>query len=86
MIDFATSRKTVTAVDANRKFSELLRDVRNGDSVIVTVHGKPVAKIIPIDEKTAVADEARQSLVARLGRQRAVNAPAWTRESLYDEA
>jgi len=78
-----TAHSSVTAADANRKFSELLRDVRNGNSVTITVHGTPVAKIVPLDERRSVADDARQALLTRLGRQRAVNAAAWTRDSLY---
>ena len=79
------SRKVVTAADANRKFSELLRDVRNGSSVTITVHGKPVAKMMPLGQGMTAIDEARRTLLARLGRQRAVNARAWTRESLYGD-
>ena len=81
----SVARKIITAVDANRKFSELLRDVRNGASVTITVHGKPVATLVPLDERMSVADQARQSLLSRLGRQRAVNAGTWTRDSLYAE-
>lgn len=79
----ATARLSVTAADANRKFSELLRNVRNGKSVIITVHGTPVAKIVPLDDRTSSADEGRRTLLSRLGRQRAVNAGPWTRDSLY---
>lgn len=39
-------QSTVSAADANRRFSELLRTVKKGGSIIVTSHGKPVAKII----------------------------------------
>jgi prevent-host-death family protein len=42
--------KAVSAADANRKFSKLLRGVREGHSYVVTSHGKAVAKIVPIDE------------------------------------
>jgi len=42
-------QKAVSAADANRKLSELLRTVRNGHSYVVTSHGKPVAKIMPIE-------------------------------------
>ena len=80
-----TERRTISAADANRNFSELLRDVRNGISVVVTVHGKAVARIVAIDDRMAVADEARQALLARLTSQRAVKAKRWTRESLYVE-
>jgi prevent-host-death family protein len=78
-------RKVVTAADANRNFSELLREVRKGRSVTITVHGTPVAKLAPLDDRDSAVDEARRTLLARLRRQRAVKAVAWTRESLYGE-
>jgi prevent-host-death family protein len=65
--------KAVSAADADRRFSELLRTVKEGQSVIITSHGRPVAKISPIIEGRA-ADGARSVLFARLRRQRAVNA------------
>ena len=42
--------KAVSAADANRRFSQLQRNVKKGRSVIVTSHGKPVAKITPVVE------------------------------------
>jgi prevent-host-death family protein len=39
--------EAVSATDANRRFSELLRTVKKCQSVVVTSHGKPVAKITP---------------------------------------
>jgi prevent-host-death family protein len=78
--------KTVSAADANRKFSELLRVVKKGRSVVVTSHGKPVAKIMPIVEDERAAEVARSTLFARLRRERVVKAGRWTRDELYDDA
>lgn len=78
--------KAVSAADANRRFSELLRTVKKGRSVIVTSHGKPVAKIMPVVEDERAAEGARNTLFARLRKERAVNAGRWTRDELYDEA
>jgi prevent-host-death family protein len=75
----------VSAADANRRFSELLRTVKKGRSVIVTSHGKPVAKITPVTEDQRVAEAARSALLARLRTQRPVNARRWTRDQLYDD-
>ena len=36
--------KSVSAADANRDFSKLLRDVRKGGSFIITNHGKTSPK------------------------------------------
>jgi prevent-host-death family protein len=78
--------KTVSAADANRRFSEVLRTVKKGQSVIVTSHGKPVAKISPVVEDNRTAEGARSALFARLRRERVVNAGRWTRDELYDDA
>jgi prevent-host-death family protein len=78
--------KAVSAADANRRFSEILRTVKKGRSVVVTNHGKPVAKITPIVEDERAAEGARSALLARLRRGRAVDAGRWTRDELYDDA
>lgn len=78
--------KSVSAADANRRFSEVLRTVKKGRSVIVTSHGKPVAKITPVVEGEQAAKGARSALFARLRAERAVKAGRWTREELYGDA
>jgi prevent-host-death family protein len=77
--------KVVSAADANRRFSELLRTVKKGGSVIITSHGKPVAKIIPFQADSS-GEGARTALFARLRRERVVKVGRWTREDLYDDA
>jgi prevent-host-death family protein len=78
--------KSVSAADANRRFSELLRTVKKGQSVVVTSHGKPVAKITPVVEDNRAADGARSALFARLRREQVVKGGRWTRDELYDDA
>ena len=78
--------KAISAADANRRFSELLRIVKKGRSVIVTSHGKPVAKIIPVAEDERANEGARAALFTRLRTERAVKAGRWTRDELYDDA
>ena len=77
--------KIVPAAEANRRFSRLLRAVREGDSYVVTAHGRPVARIIPIGDDDAVSDKARELLLARLRSQTAIDVGPWTREELYEE-
>jgi len=81
-----TMNDAVSAADANRRFSELLRTVKKGQSVVVTSHGKPVAKISPVVEDDRAAGGARTALFARLRGERVVNAGRWTRDELYDDA
>jgi prevent-host-death family protein len=78
--------KAVSAADANRRFSELLRTVKKGRSVIVTSHGKPVARITPAVEDERAAERARAALFARLRAERPVSVGRWTRDELYDDA
>jgi prevent-host-death family protein len=78
--------KTVTASEANRRFSELLGAIKKGDAFLVTSHGEPIATLAPVDEKSR-ADRlaARERLFARLARQSALNLPRWTRDELYED-
>ena len=75
----------VSAADANRKFSKLLRGVREGQSYVVTAHGRPIAKIIPVHRGTAVGERARAGLLKRLRRAPVVDVGRWTRDELYED-
>jgi prevent-host-death family protein len=77
--------QTVSAADANRKFSLILRGVRDGHSYVVTSHGRPVARIIPAGEHESVVSGARAALLSRLERQPLVHAGRWTRDELYED-
>jgi prevent-host-death family protein len=76
--------QTISAAEANRSFSRLLREVRDGHSYVVTAHGKPVARIVPCGGAEAARDTARQALLQRLGGQTAVDVGPWTRDELYE--
>lgn len=76
--------KVVSAADANRKFSELLRRVRGGHSYVVTSHGKPVARIVPATANGGESRGARGALFKRLRSQRVTRIGRWTREELYE--
>lgn len=46
----------MTAEDARRQFADLLNRVGfQGESILITRHGKPIAKLVPVtgDETTA---------------------------------
>ena len=75
--------KAISAAEANRKFSELLRAVKDGHSYVVTSHGRPVARIEPVEEGRE-ADRAHDALMKRLRSQKAIDIGPWTRDELYD--
>ena len=76
--------EAVSAADANRKFSRILRSVREGHSFVVTSHGRPVARIVPAQKDEGVIASARAALLARLERQPVADAEHWTRDELYE--
>jgi antitoxin (DNA-binding transcriptional repressor) of toxin-antitoxin stability system len=80
---------TVTATEANRSFSRLMRKVREGAHIDITSHGETFAEIRP---KQIALDEAEhQRRVEAWARHRAkLEARAfkvigpWTRAELYE--
>jgi len=77
--------RAVSAADANRRFSELLRTVREGHSYVVTSHGRPIAKIIPVSENECVSAKSRAALLKRLRSEKITNIGRWRRDDLYEE-
>lgn len=75
--------KAISAADANRKFSQLLREVKAGQSYVVTSHGKPVARIAPLEQDRS-AVRARNSLIRRLRAEPVVEIGRWKRDDLYE--
>jgi prevent-host-death family protein len=78
--------KSISAADANRKFSELLRGVREGQTYVVTSHGKVVARIAPAKENRRIGARARSALLARLRSERVATIGTWTRDELYEDS
>ena len=76
--------KAVSAADANRKFSKLLRGVREGQSYVVTSHGKAVARIMPVEKNGGVVRGARAALIKRLRSEPVVTIGRWSRDELYE--
>lgn len=75
--------KTISAAEANRRFSALLRDVADGETVTVLSRGKPVALIAQPQDQAPERAQARQRLLQRLRRQSPSGTRNWTRDELY---
>ncbi|HEX8401227.1 MAG TPA: type II toxin-antitoxin system prevent-host-death family antitoxin [Allosphingosinicella sp.] len=78
----------VSAAEANRSFSKLMRVVEDGTEVTVTSRGKPKIKLVPVTQDDA-ADreqlrEAYEALKASWANQEFKVIGPWTREDLYD--
>lgn len=79
--------KTVSAADANRHFSQLLRDVGAGETVTITSRGKPVATLAPVTDSVAHAEwlAAKKRLFDRLESQSARNLGSFHRDEAYED-
>ncbi len=76
--------KTISAADANRYLSSLLRDVATGEVVTVVSRGKPVAVISAANQEDEFKVRAHKRLVERLKSQPSGGARNWTRDELYE--
>ena len=74
--------RAISATDANQRFSQVLRDVTNGDSYVVTSRGKPVARVVPVDQEDQV-QRVEEMLEFFRQQPRRYSGP-WKREDLYD--
>jgi prevent-host-death family protein len=75
---------TISAAEANRHFSQVLRQVARGETLIVTSRGKPMATIAPITRQ-AGRIVAKRQLLARLTNQPPAGDRSWTRAELYED-
>jgi prevent-host-death family protein len=58
-------RDTYSVYEAKSRFSSIVRQVREGRSVVVTLHGQPVAEIRPIVSSGATLEERLSELAER---------------------
>ncbi len=78
--------KAISAADADRYFSKLLREVREGHSYVITSRGRPVARIIPAHDHVESEVDGRAALLERLRSESVVDIDPWTRAELYEDA
>lgn len=58
---------TITAREANQRFSELLSKVETeGQGFVVTKHGRPVARIVPIETARKKLTPEQEAALERL--------------------
>lgn len=77
--------KSISAADANRQFSALLREVARGARITVTSRGRPVATITAADRgERSERVAARRALLARLRATPAIGSRKWSRSDLYE--
>jgi prevent-host-death family protein len=58
-------RDTYSLYEAKAKLSAIIKQVREGQSVVITLHGKPAAEIRPIEPARQTLDERRKEMLRR---------------------
>lgn len=74
--------RAISASEANQRFSELLRDVAEGESFTVMSRGRPVARVLPVDR-----DQEKRSigrLLAFVSSLPVRHSGDWSRADLYE--
>ena len=78
---------TVTATEANRSLSRLLREVAGGKRVVITSHGRKVAVMSPAERERPTREQrlaALEKLKETWATQEHITIGPWTREELYE--
>lgn len=78
--------RTVSAREANQSFSKLLQTVVEGEEVVITRRGKPVARLTPIEGIARDADREAEidRIIAQFREGVDLGEPvSWTRDELY---
>lgn len=76
--------KYVSATEANQRFSEILREVADGESFAVLSRGRVVAEITP--PKKRKKNRSTEEFLAELEKQPIIICGPWKREDLYDRS
>jgi len=71
--------KAVSVSDAKRRFWQLLREVRAGQSYLVTSRRRPVARLTPVPAQLARSSNALSSLLRRLRSQKVTAIGRWNK-------
>jgi prevent-host-death family protein len=83
-----SAMRTVSAREANQRFSKLLEAAVGGEEVTITRHGVPVAKLVPLPSAADSVERERRRRAAlewlESGALAGGTLDDWTREELYD--
>lgn len=79
----------IAVSDAKAQLTELVRRAENGEEVLLTRHGQPVARITPVQKRKPTAEQKRAAMeqIRESARRNIVPGPT-TREiddEMYDE-
>ncbi len=75
--------KTVGAFEAKTHFSALLAQVQKGVEITITSHGKPVAKLVSIENKKSRSSKEVVAAIQAFAKKQTLGKVSW--KTLRDE-
>lgn len=80
-------QEIVSIRDANQHLSQYLERVEQGTEIIITRRGKPIARVLPIEDRPRLSDAqqaARERLRERMERGYALGGARVDRDTLHE--
>jgi prevent-host-death family protein len=77
--------RSISAREANRSFSRVLRAAESGDSVVITRRGRPVAVLAPYaSPRSRALEQAIERLVAMMRKGLPIGNRRFTRDEMHE--
>ena len=76
--------RAVTAREANQAFSRILKAAENGESVVITRRGEPVAVIAPYREPDRARERAIEHVVAMMRNGLPIGGRRFNRDEMHE--
>lgn len=79
----------IALTDAQKRFAEIVRRAENGEEVVLTRQGRPVARIAPVEKRRPTSEQKRAAIAEIRAAARKVPfdgvSAARSQDYLYDE-
>ena len=76
--------KMIATTEANRQFSKVIQEVREGETFVVTSHGEPVAKITAFKREESDRQRALDAYFTSRKAVKPMNLGRFNRDDAYD--
>ena len=76
----------ISVTEAKAQLTELVRRAENGESIVLTRHGKPAVRLVPAEVPQRLPRKLDRALVDEITRQAVAKMKPGDWDDMYDEA
>ncbi len=76
----------ISVTEAKAQLTELVRRAENGESIVLTRHGKPAVRLVPAEEPQRLPRKLDRALIDEITRQAVAKMKPGDWDDMYDEA